>query len=108
MPHAGHVLEVRYAGDVPQALTVSGGHFVSCLDRCIDVLEVDQSHSRAHLVHLAVDAGGHDRGLSGEPEVLQVVDPLLGLLVVHHERSALYRVVHLSGVEAEGRHVALV
>lgn len=37
VPHAGHVLEVRYAGDVPQALTVSDGHFMSCLDRCIDV-----------------------------------------------------------------------
>ena len=108
VPHAGHVLEVRYAWDVPQALTVSGGHSVSCLDRGVDVSEVDQSHCRAHLVHLAVDARGHDRGFSGEPEVLQVVDTLLGLLVVHHERPALYRVVHLRGVEAEGGHVALV
>ena len=108
MPHAWHVLEVAYTGDIPQALTVGGGHSVSCLDRCIDVPEVDQSHCRAHLVHLAVDARGHDRGLSGEPEVLQVVYPLLGLLVVHHERSALYRVVNFRGVEAEGGHVALV
>ena len=108
VPHAGHVLEVAYTGDIPQALTVSGGHSASCLDRCVDVPEVDQSHCRAHLVHLAVDARGHDRGFSGEPEVLQVVDPLLGLLVVHHKRPALYRVVHLRGVEAEGGHVALV
>ena len=37
VPHAGHVLEVGDAGDIPQALTVSDGHFVSCLNRCIDV-----------------------------------------------------------------------
>lgn len=108
VPHAGHVLEIGEAGDIPQALTVSGGHSASCLDRGVDVPEVDQSHCRAHLVHLAVDARGHDRGLSGEPEVLQVVDPLLGLLVMHYERSALYGVVHLRGVETEGGHVALV
>ena len=108
VPHAGHVLEVGDTGDIPQALTVSGGHSASCLDRGVDVPEVDQSHCRAHLVHLAVDARGYDSSFSGEPEVLQVVDTLLGLLVVHHERSALYRVVHLRGVEAEGGHVALV
>ena len=108
MPHAGHVLEVGDAGDIPQALTVRCGHSTPSLNRGIDVPEIDQPHCRAHLVHLAVDARGYDSGFSGEPEVLQVVDPLLGLLVVHHERSSLYRVVHLSGVETEGGHVALV
>ena len=37
VPHVWHVLEVGDAGDIPQALTVSDGHFVSCLNRCIDV-----------------------------------------------------------------------
>ena len=108
VPYAGHVLEVGDAGDVPQALTVSDGHSASDPDCFVHMPEVDQSHGGAHLVHLAVNARGYDGGLAGEPEVLQVVDTLLGLLVVHHERPALYRVVHLRGVEAEGGHVALV
>lgn len=108
MPYARHVFEVRYAGDVPQALAVSDGHFVSCLDGIVHMLEVDQSHCGAHLVHLPVDARGYDGGLSGEPEVLQIVYPLLGLLVVHHKCPALDGVVHLRGVEAERGHVSLV
>lgn len=108
MPYARHVFEVRYAGDVPQALAVSDGHFVSCLDGIVHMLEVDQSHCGAHFVHLPVDARGYDGGLSGEPEVLQIVYPLLGLLVVHHKCPALDGVVHLRGVEAERGHVSLV
>ena len=58
--------------------------------------------------HLAVDAGGNHGGLSSEAEVLEVVDALLGLLIVHDECAALHGVVHLGGVEAQRGHVARI
>ena len=108
VPHARHVLEVCYAGNVPKALAVGNRHLVPGLDGLVHMPEIYKPHRRAHLVHLTVDAGGYYRRLAGEAEVLQVVYPLLGLRIVHYKCSALYRVVHLRGVEAEGGHVALV
>ena len=108
VPHARHVLEVGDALDIPQALAVELCYMPPCGDRPVDLPEIQQAYRRAYLVHLAVDARGHDRGLVREAEVLEVVDALLGLLVVHDERTALHGVVHLGGVEAQRGHVARV
>ena len=108
MPYTGHVLEVRDAEDIPKALAVGNRYPMPGLDGLVHMLEVDEPHSRAHLVHLSVDAGGHNSRLAGETEVLQVVYPLLGLRIMHYQSTALYRVVHLGCVEAERRHVASV
>lgn len=108
MPHARHVLEVGDSVDVPQPLAVQLRDMPPRRDGLVDLPEVQQAYRRAYLVHLAVDSRGHDRGLVGEAEVLEVVDALLGLLVVHDERAALHGVVHLRGVEAQRGHVASV
>ena len=108
VPHARHVLEVGDALDIPQPLAVELRHMPPCGDRPVDLPKVQQAYRRAYLVHLAVYARGHDRGLVREAEVLEVVDALLGLLVVHDERAALHGVVHLGGVEAQRGHVARV
>lgn len=108
MPYTGHVLEVRDAGDIPKALAVGNRYPVSGLDGLVHMLEIYKPHRRTNLVHLSVDAGGNDCGLTGKAEVLQVVYPLLGLRIMHYKCSALYRVVHLCRMKAEGRHVARV
>ena len=108
VPHARHVLEVCYAGNILQSLAVGNRHLVPGLDGLVHMSEIYKPHRRAHLVHLAVDAGGYDRRLAGEAEVLQVVYPLLGPSIVHYKCSALYCVVYLSRVETECRHVARV
>ena len=108
VPYARHVLEVGNAWDIPKALAVRRGHPAAGLYGRVHLTEVEQAVCRTDLVHLAVDTGSDDGGLSCETEVLQVVDPLLGLPVVHHKRSALYRVVHLRGMKTQRRHVALV
>ena len=108
VPNARHVLEVRDAGNIFKSLTVCDGHLVSRLDGLVNMFEVDKTHRGAHLVHLPVDAGSNDCGLTGKAEVLEVVYALLGLCIVHHQSAALYRVVYLRRVEAERGHVARV
>ena len=108
MPHARHVLEVRDAGNILQSLAVGYSHLVTGFDGLVHMSEVDKAHRRAHLVHLAVDTGSHYSSLAGEAKVLEVVYPLLRPSIVRYKCSALYRVVHLSGVETERGHVARV
>ena len=108
VPHARHVLEISDALDVLHPLAVEFGNMFPRRDGVVHVLQVDEPDRRADLVHLAVDARGDHRGLTGEAEVLEIVYPLLRLLVVHDERPALDGVVHLGGVEAQGGHVARV
>ena len=84
MPYTGHVLEVRDAGNIPKALAVGNRYPVPGLDGFVNMLEIYKPHRRANLVHLSVDAGGNDCGLTGEAEVLQVIYPLLGLRIVHY------------------------
>lgn len=105
--HPGDVVEHSDAGYVMQCLTVGLGYVSACLNGLVDLPQIEQSVGRAHLVHLAVDAGGDDLGLAGKSEVLQIVDAPLCLLVVHDERTPLNGVVDLGGVERQGRHVAL-
>ena len=108
VPHARHVLEVGDSLDALQPLAVQLRDMPPRGDCVVHMPEVDEPHGRADFVHLAVDSRSHDRGLVGETEVLEVVDALLGLLVVHDERAALHGVVHLGGVEAQRGHVARV
>ena len=106
MTHAGHIVEETDAGDVAQGFEILDGHLMALLDGCIHLLEVQQSVGSTNLVHLAIDTRSHNLGLSGKAKVLEVVDALLGLLVVHHEGSAFEGVIDLGSVEAEGGHVA--
>ena len=108
VPHARHVLEVGDALNVLQTLAVELSDMPPRGDCVVHMPEVDKPHGRTYLVHLAVDARSHDRGFVREAEVLEVVDALLGLLVVHDKRAALHGVVHLGGVEAQRGHVARV
>ena len=108
MPHARHVLEVGDSLDVLQTLAVQLCDMPPRGDCVVHMPEVDEPHGRADLVHLAVDAGGNHGGLSSEAEVLEVVDALLGLLIVHDECAALHGVVHLGGMEAQRGHVARI
>lgn len=108
VPHARHILEVGDSLDVLQPLAVQLRDMPPRGDCIAHMPEVDEPYGRADFVHLAVDARSDYDGLSGEAEVLEVVDALLGLLVVHDERAALHGVVHLGGVEAQRGHVARV
>ena len=108
VPYARHILEVRDAGDVPKALAVGDGDPVPGLDGLVHMLKIYQSYRGAHLVHLPVDAGGNDCGLTGKAEVLEVVYALLSLCIMHYKCSALYRVVYLSRMKAERGHIARV
>ena len=104
--HAGEVVHEADAPHAAQPLAIGLGHVAPALDGPVHLAEVHQPVGGAHLVHLAVDAGGDDRRLARETEVFQVVDAALGLLVVHHEGAALDGVVDLGGVETERRQVA--
>ena len=106
--HTGHVVPVGDAIDVAQGLAIADGDLMTGLDGLVDLTQVQQAVGRPHLVHLAVDAWCDDLGLAGKAEVLEVVDALLGLGIVHHQRAALDGVEHLGGMEAERAHVALV
>lgn len=108
VPYSGHVLEVGDALDVLQPLAVQLRDMPPRGNCVVHMPEIQQAYRRAYLIHLAVDAGSHYRRLVREAEVLEVVDALLGLLVVHDERAALHGVVHLGGVEAQRGHVARV
>ena len=108
MPHAGHVLEAGDSLDVLQPFAVQLRDMPPRGNCVVHMPEIQQAYRRAYLIHLAVDAGSHYRRLVREAEVLEVVDALLGLLVVHDERAALHGVVHLGGVEAQRGHVARV
>ena len=106
MPHAGHVLEVGNSLDVLQPFAVQLRDMPPRRYCLVHLPEVQQAYRRAYLVHLAVDSRGHYRRLVREAEVLEVVDTLLGLLVMHYQRAALHGVVDLCGVEAKRGHVA--
>ena len=97
VPYSGHVLEVGDALDVLQPLAVQLRDMPPRGNCVVHMPEIQQAYRRAYLIHLAVDAGSHYRRLVREAEVLEVVDALLGLLVVHDERAALHGVVHLGG-----------
>ena len=106
--HAGHVVPEVDTVDGAQGLTVTDGDLMTGLDAGIHQAQVQQAVGGAHLVHLAVDAWGHDLGLAGKAEVLQIVYALLGLGIVHDKGTALDGVIDLGGVETQGGHVALV
>ena len=106
--HAGEVVPELDAFDVAEGLAVTDGYLMAGLNGDVYLAEVEKAVGGAYLVHLAVDAGGDDAGLSGETEVLEVVDALLSLLIVHHHGSTLHGVVHLGGVETERGNVASV
>lgn len=78
------------------------------LDGGIDLLEIQQAIGSAHLVHLGIDAGGDDLGLARKTEILQVVNTLLGLRIVHDHGTTLYRVIDLGGMEREGGHITSI
>lgn len=106
MAHTGEVVPELDAFDVAECLAVADGYLMAGLDGGVDLAEVEEAVGGAYLVHLAVDAGGYDAGLASETEVLEVVDALFGLLVVHHHSPTLHGVVHLGGVETQRRNVA--
>ena len=106
--HTGHVVPEVDALDGPERLAVADGDLMAGLDAIIHMLQVQQAEGGPHLVHLAVDAGCYDLGLTVKAEVLEVVDALLHFLVVHDKRAALDGVIDLGGMETQGGHVALV
>ena len=106
--HTGHVVPKVDALDRTQRLTVADGHLMTGLNAGIHMLQVQQAESSTHLVHFAVDARSHNLGLAIKAEILEVVDALLHLLVVHDKRTALDGVIDLGGMETQCGHVALV
>ncbi len=99
--------QATHAGDLRQAPPVVGVDLATLRQRTIDVLQLQQAEGRVHLAHLAVDAGGHHRGLVDEAEVLQPADALVGLGVRADDGAALEGVEHLGGMEAEHAEVAV-
>ena len=74
----------------------------------IHLSQIEQTVGTAHLVHLGVDARGDHFWLSCKTKILQVINTLLGLLVVHHHCAALDGVIDLGGMEREGGHVTCI
>ena len=71
------------------------------LDAGIDLAQVQQAIGRTQLVHLAVDTRCNHLGLASKAEVLEVVDALLHLLVMHNQCPALDGVIDLGGMETQ-------
>ena len=106
--HAWHIVPESDALDGTQRLAVADSNLAARADGLVDLLQVEQAIGRTDLVHLAVDAGGNNFGLTLEAEVLEVVDALLHLGIAHDERSALDGVEHLGCMETQRGHVALL
>lgn len=104
--HARDVVPELDTGNITQSLAVTDGNLVAGLDGLVNLTEVEESVGGAYLVHLGVDAGSNDLGLSGKAEVLEVIDASFGLLVVHDHGTALDGIIDLGGVEGKGGHVA--
>lgn len=105
---AGDIVQHRNAGDIFQGLTVILRDFLAFRDLAVHDLQLKQAVGGAEFVHLAVAAGGDDRDLVCEPEILQEVDAFLHRLVVGDERAALERIEDLRRVEAQHGEVAPV
>ena len=106
--NARHVVPEGDAGDGAQGLSVSHCHTLAGGNGGVYLAEVEEAVCRAHLVHLAIDAGGNDGDFVGDAEILQIIDAALCLLIMHDEGAALDGVIDLCGMEREGAHIASV
>lgn len=106
--HARDVVPELDTGNITQSLAVTDGNLVAGLDGLVDLTEVEESVGGAYLVHLGVDAGSNDLGLSGKAEVLEVIDASFGLLVMHHHGTTFDSVVDFGGMETQSGHVTSV
>ena len=79
---------------------------MASLNGFVYLTKIQQTVSRTHLVHLAVDARSNHLCFTGKTEILQVVDTFLRLFVVHHQSTAFDSIINLSGMETQGGHVA--
>ena len=108
MTHSRHIVEETDAKDVAQGFAIFDGYLMAFLDSGINLLKVQQTIGSTYLVHLAVDTRSYNLGLSGEAEVLQVVDAFLGLLVVHNECTTFEGVIDFGGVKTQCGHIACI
>ena len=69
----------------------------------VHLLQIQQTICGTHFINFAVDAWRNHLRFSGETEVLQPVDFLLGLGVVHHHRPSLKGIIHFRRMETQGR-----
>ena len=106
--YARHIIEEGNALHWAQCLSVFDSYLMTSLDGCIYLLQVQQTIGATHLVHLTVDTRTNHRGLACKTEILQVVDALLGLLIVHDHRTALNGVIYLGGMETQRGDVTSV
>jgi hypothetical protein len=77
------------AGNVGERSVVSLRHDPSadgCSRRHVPAAAIERG---LELAHLAVEAGGHDGDFVGKAEILEVIDPLLGLRVAADDGAAL-------------------
>ena len=81
---------------------------MTLLDSFINLFQVEQSISRSHFIHFAIDAWSDHRGLARKTEVFQIINAFLSLLIMHHHSASFQRIVDFGGMETERRQIALI
>jgi len=84
-----------------KTLAVDGGKRLAPHDIVVDVLQLHQPERSLKFVHLGVDARTHHGHLIGEAEVLQEINPLLGLLIMTDDSPALNGAEPLGGMKTQ-------
>ena len=87
--------------DTGKTLAVDGGKRLATHDIVVDMLQLHQPERSLQLVHLGVDARTHHGHLIGEAEVLQEINPLLGLLIMTDDSPSLNGAEPLSGMKTQ-------
>ena len=108
MLHSRHIVKECYAFHRTQSLTVFYCHLMACLYSRIHLTEVEQTVSRTHLIHLAVDARAYHRNLVCKPEVLQIINALFSLCVMHYQSASLYCIINFRSMETQCRHISCI
>lgn len=105
-----HTLRFRrkpQSPDTRKTLTVEGCKSLATHDIVVDVLQLHQPERSLQLVHLGVDARAHHGHLIGEAEVLQEIDPLLGLLIMTDDSPSLNGAESLGGMKTQYGEIAV-
>ena len=105
MLYPRHVVEERDARNIAKSFAVFYSYLMAILNGFVHLTKIQQTVSGTHLVHLAVDTRSNHLCFACKTEILQVVDTLLRLFVVHHQSTAFDGIIHFRSMEAQSGHI---
>ena len=101
MLYAWHVVPEGDAFYWSQCFAIFNSYLMACFNSIVNLTEVQDALCCTHLIHLAINTRSNDFGLTGKAEVLQIVNTLLCLFIVHHHCTTFNGIINLCGMKTQ-------